>query len=72
MHSTNYYNTFIEIADDCPLDEGEMPPIKGEKKSVANHQFDMLYEHPYQYTSDDVLFGVFAIRKEFAAGEMDD
>ena len=72
MHSTNYYNTFIEIADDCPLDEGEMPPIKGEKKSVANHQFDMLYEHPYEYTSDDVLFGVFAIRKEFVAGEMDE
>ena len=72
MHSTNYYNTFIEIADDCPSDAGEMPPLKGEKRSVANLQFEMLYENPYTYTSDEVLFGVFAQRKEFAAGEMDD
>lgn len=71
-HSTNYYNTLVEIAEDCPTDKGEMPPVKGEKKSVANLQFEMLYEHPYQYTSDDVLFGVFAIRKAFEAGEMDE
>ncbi|SEJ82919.1 hypothetical protein SAMN05192553_1226 [Cyclobacterium xiamenense] len=71
-HSTNYYNTFIEIAADCKAEKGEMPPIKGEKKTVANLQFDMLYENPYKYTSDDVLFGVFAIRKEFENGELDE
>lgn len=65
MHSTNYFNTLIEIAEDCPTDEGVMPPLKGEKKSVANLQFEMLYEHPYQHTSDDVLFAVFATRKGF-------
>lgn len=70
-HSTNYYNTFIEIAEDCKAEKGEMPPIRGEKKTVANLQFDMLYENPYKYTSDDVLFGVFAIRKEFENGELD-
>ncbi|MDX2249194.1 MAG: DUF6157 family protein [Bacteroidia bacterium] len=64
MHSTNYYNTFIEIAEDCPVQSGEMPPLKGEKKSVANLQFEMLYENPYKYTSDEVLFDVFAQRKE--------
>ena len=71
-HTTNYCNTFIEIAEDCKTDKGEMPPIKGEKKTVANLQFDMLYENPYKYTSDDVLFEVFAIRKEFDEGEMDE
>ncbi len=70
IHSTNYYNTFIEIAEDCPIQQGEMPPLKGENKSVANLQFDMLYDQPYQYTSDDVLFGVFALRKEFTKAEM--
>ena len=69
MHSTNYFNTFIEIAEDSPTQRGEMPPLKGEKKTVANHQFEMLYEHPYQYTSDDVLFTVFATRKDFPKGE---
>ncbi len=72
MHSTNYYNTLIEIAEDCPIHEGEMPPLKGEKKSVANYQFDMVYDNPYKYTSDDVLFGVFAQRKEVSKSEYDD
>lgn len=49
-----------------------MPPEKGEKKSVASRQFDMVYNNPYKYTSDEVLFGVFASRKEFAPEEMDE
>ncbi|MEZ4776365.1 MAG: DUF6157 family protein [Bacteroidia bacterium] len=72
MHSTNYFNTFIEIAEDSPVKEGNMPPLKGEKKSVANLQFDMLYENPYQYTSDDVLFSTFAQRKDIPQGELEE
>ncbi len=71
-HSTNYYNTFIEIAEDSKTSKGEMPPIKGDKRTVANLQFEMLYERPYELTSDEVLFGVFAIRKEFTKGELDE
>lgn len=70
MHTTNYFNTFIQIAEDCPANEGQMPPVKGEIKSVANLQFEMLYENPYQYTSDEVLFGVHAKRKGFLVGEL--
>jgi hypothetical protein len=70
MHSTNYTNVFIEIADDCPIKEGEFPPIKGEKKSMANLQFEILQENPYKYTSDDVLYSVFAQRKEIPEGEL--
>jgi len=70
MHSTNYYNTFIEIAEDSKTDRGEMPPIKGDKKTVAYLQFNMLYDNPYKYTSDEVLFGVFAERKEFSQDEL--
>lgn len=62
MHTTNYYNTFIEIADDCPLSQGEVPPVKGDKKSVANQQFDMIQQAPYQFTSDDVIFSTYAER----------
>lgn len=63
MASTNYFNTLIEVAEDCPTVVGEIPSIRGNKKSVANLQFEMLYEHPYQFSSDDVLFSVFAARK---------
>ena len=69
VHTTNYQNTFIEVASDCPASAGEMPPLKGGKKTIANHQFDMLFEHPYEFTSDDVFFKVFAIRNEIPQSE---
>lgn len=69
IHTTNYQNTFIEVALDCPASAGEMPPLKGDKKTIANYQFDMLFEHPYEYTSDDVFFKVFAIRNEIPENE---
>lgn len=71
MKSTNYYNTFIEVAEDCPLESAEVPPQKGDEKTVANLQFNMMYSHPYQYTSDDVIFGVYAIKKDICAQEID-
>lgn len=64
MKTTNYENTFIQVAEDCVAQKAEMPPQKGEKKTVANYQFEMLYESPYEYTSDEVVFKIHAIRKE--------
>ena len=60
VHTTNYTNTFIEIADDCPATAGTIPPIKGDTRTIANIQFDILANHPYEYTSDDVLFKAYA------------
>lgn len=64
MNSTNYFNTFIEIAEDCSATRGEIPPVKGDKKSVAALQFELLSAHPYEFTSDDVLFTVFAMKND--------
>lgn len=71
MHTTNYYNTLIEPAEDCPVEASEVPPVKGDKKSVANLQYEMLHGHPYEFTSDDVLFSVVAARKGFADDELE-
>ena len=62
MTTTNYYNTFIEIADDCPLASAEVPPLKKDTPSVTNRQFDMIMANPYTYTSDEVIFGIHALR----------
>lgn len=35
LHTTNYYNTLIEIADDCPARAGEIPPIDRSAKAIA-------------------------------------
>lgn len=71
MHSTNYFNTFIKIAEDSPVQEGQIPPQKGDKKSIANFQFDMLYENPYHYTSDEIIFEILSIRKGFLKADLE-
>tara|TARA_R110002124_G_scaffold170608_3_gene338173 strand:+ start:119 stop:535 length:417 start_codon:yes stop_codon:yes gene_type:complete len=69
IHTTNYKNVFIEVAEDCPVDMGVIPPLKGDKKTVANMQFEILNKAPYQYTSDEVLFQVFANRNDLTQEE---
>lgn len=69
-HTTNCKNGFIEVAADCPAKAGEMPADRGDKKPVARMQFDMLYNHPYRYTSDDVLFQVYADRNGIKKNEL--
>ena len=71
-HTTNYQNTFIEVAADSPAAGGEMPPVKGDAKTVANIQFDMVSKNPYKFTSDDVLFQVYAERKDLTESELEE
>ena len=66
MKTTNYYNTFIEVAEDCPVKVAEVPLRKGEAPTVASIQFEILNGNPYEHTSDDVLFQVHAIRNDIA------
>lgn len=72
VHTTNYFDAFIEVAEDCPATKGEMPPQKEGTTSVANIQFDMLFEKPYRYTSDEVLFQCFALKNSITQQEMDE
>lgn len=72
LHTTNYENTFIAVADDCPATVAEVPPLKGDKKTVANIQFDMVKKNPYKFTSDDVVFNVFAERNDLTEGELEE
>lgn len=67
-HTTNYKDTFIEIAEDCPTTIGEIPPAKT-VKTVATIQFEIVHRNPYKYTSDDVLFQVFADKNDLTKGE---
>ena len=72
LHTTNYTNTFIEIAEDCPVTLAEIPPLKGENKTIARLQFEMIYENPYTYTSDEVIFHCFAVKNDVSKSEMED
>lgn len=70
IHTTNYPDTFIAIADDSPATQGEVPPTKGDTRSVANIQYEMISKHPYKYTSDDVLFQIYAERNDLTKSEL--
>lgn len=69
VHTTNYINTFITVSDDCPIGSGTVPPLKGDSLTVANRQFDMISKNPYKYTSDEVLFRVFADKNDLTESE---
>lgn len=58
--STNYYNTLITIAEDSPTSTSVVPDLT--KSSVASQQFEWISEHPYQLTSDDVIFRRVALK----------
>ncbi len=62
MHTTNYFNTFIAVAEDCPAQNAEVPTSKNDKRSIADQHFDMIAHNPYRYTSDEVIFGTYAER----------
>ena len=62
MTTTNYVNTFIEVADDCPVSAAEIPPDKGGAKTIAGMHHELIAGHPYEFTSDEVIFEVYAER----------
>ena len=68
-HTTNYTSTFIEVAEDCPLDHAVEPPVS-EKPTIAALHYALISEHPYSRTSDDVVFETHALRNGIAADDI--
>lgn len=67
-YSTNYFNTLIEAAADTKVVKGTIPPSKS-NKTVAERQYELIASAPYQYTSDDIIFQVYAERKGLSPDE---
>lgn len=67
MSSTNYYDTFIEVAEDCKATAGEVPPERKSGKTVAKLEYEIIATNPYKYTSDEVIFSVYATRNNIPA-----
>jgi hypothetical protein len=60
LHTTNCFDTFIRVAEDCPARSGEKPQPRGAGATVATLQYQMIAGSPYTYTSDDVVFATSA------------
>ena len=67
LHTTNYRNAFIQVADDCSAETGLVPPQRSGKLTVAGLQYEMICDRPYVYTSDDVIFATSAAGRALAA-----
>lgn len=69
-HTTNYFDTFITVADDSSAVEGTVPPERA-APSVAERTYNLIAENPYTHTSDDVTI-VGVDTAEYAALAADD
>lgn len=68
MHTTNYFDTFIQVAPDSEAAGAVVPPARA-TPSVAERTFRMIAEAPFAHTSDDILFGVWADRRGIAEAD---
>lgn len=64
--TTNYINAFITTASDYKFDHAK-PAKEG---TIGALQLDLLKNAPYQMTSDDLLFEVFAIRNNIKNNDL--
>lgn len=65
MTEHNYYNTFIEVAEDCPVTTGVIPqPVRG-RRTIAMLHYDLL-KNAYALTQADVLYQTEALTKGYA------
>ena len=53
----NYYDALVQVADDCPTTEAQVPQTRGGKKTKAVVEYELLASHPYTYTEEDIAFG---------------
>ncbi|CAI8779699.1 DUF6157 family protein [Chryseobacterium sp. IT-36CA2] len=67
-HTTNYTNTLIEVAEDCPVSQAQIPPEK-KQKTLANLQYEKIIKNPYTYSSDDIVFECYAIKNDISENE---
>jgi hypothetical protein len=57
----NYYDTLIEVADDCPATEAREPRARGAKRTKAVVEYELLVERPYKYSEEDIAFETYAV-----------
>jgi hypothetical protein len=61
LGGVNYFDTLIEIADDCPASRAQVPQARGGKKTKAVVEYELLVEHPYTYSEEDIAFETHAV-----------
>jgi hypothetical protein len=50
------FDTFIEVAEDCPAVRGEVPPPRAGRATKAAIEYELIAGEPYGLTAEDVAF----------------
>ncbi|WP_169085850.1 DUF6157 family protein [Paenibacillus sp. PL91] len=65
----NYYNTFITVSSDCPVEIGTVPPDKKSGRTKPSLEYELAANQPYRYTQEELLYEVHIRHKGLAAEE---
>ncbi|MFC0215521.1 DUF6157 family protein [Paenibacillus chartarius] len=65
----NYYNTFITVAADCPAEFGIVPPGRKSGPTKPGIEYELLANHPYTYTQEEVLYQTYIRHKQIPEEE---
>lgn len=63
----SYINTFIKVADDCPVDKSEIPVAKKDRKPLHLIQYELLKDNPYTLDHEGLIYESFVQQKEIPA-----
>ncbi|GIN58307.1 hypothetical protein J8TS2_26260 [Lederbergia ruris] len=68
----SYQNTFITISEDSGVTEAIVPVPRNNKPTIASIEYDLMRDHPYEYTQADVQFKTFLIKNQVDSGNLDE
>ena len=66
----NYYNTLITVSADCPVERGMIPPDKKSGRTKSSIEYELIANHPYTYTQEEILYEVYVRHKEIPEEEL--
>ncbi|TXK68933.1 DUF6157 family protein [Paenibacillus sp. N3.4] len=66
----SYVNTFVQVATDCPVHMGIVPLEKKESKTAHRIQYELLSQHPYAFTQQELIYKVYLLHKQIPKNEI--
>lgn len=66
----SYVDTFIQVAADCPVDRGVVPVARGEGTPIHVLQYELLANHPYAYTHENLLWEVHVRHRQVSPDDL--
>ena len=66
----SYTDTFIQVADDCPVSESVVPSSDRAQPPIHLLQYELLTRHPYAYDHEELVFAVHVRRQGISEEEL--